>query len=41
MMYSTFNTTAYGFVALLISVIILVIGILNEKKNSANCHVQK
>ena len=41
MMYSTFNTTAYGFVVLLISVITLVIGILNEKKNSADCHVQK
>ncbi len=41
MMCSVFNTTAYGFVVLLISVITLVIGIFDEKKNSANCHVQK
>ncbi|MGM9916813.1 hypothetical protein [Anaerotignum sp.] len=41
MMNPTSTTTAYGFAALLISVTILVIGILNEKKNSADCHVQK
>ncbi len=41
MMNPTFTTTAYGFAVLLISVMILVIGILNEKKNSVNCHVQK
>ncbi|MGN0136402.1 hypothetical protein [Anaerotignum sp.] len=40
MMCSAFNTTADGFEVLLISVIILVIRILGEKKNSANCHVQ-
>lgn len=33
-------TTAYGSVVLLISGIILVIRILGEKKNIANCHVQ-
>lgn len=40
MMNSTFMTTAYGFVVLLISVIILGILLLDLKKNSADCHVQ-
>lgn len=35
------RTTAYVFVALLISVMILVIRWKNEKKNNADCHAQK
>lgn len=34
-------TTTYSFAALLISVMILVIRILGEKKNNAICRVQK
>lgn len=33
--------TAYAAAALLISVMILVIRQKNEKKNNADCHVQK
>ena len=35
------KVTAYAFFALLISVMILVICLKDEKKNNADCHVQK
>ncbi len=41
MMNTFFMTTAYGFVLLPISVIILGILLLGIKKNIADCHVQK
>ena len=41
MMKSAFTTTAYRFAVLLLSAIVLVINILDGKKNSAVCHVQK
>lgn len=41
MMKSAFMTAAYRFAILLLSSIVLVINILDEKKNSAVCHVQK
>lgn len=41
MMNTFFMTTAYGFVLLPISVIILGILVLGIEKNIADCHVQK
>ena len=41
MKQSAFMTTAYGFVVLLISVIILGVIAPKKKKNNAICRVQK
>lgn len=40
-MMNTAATTTYSFAALLISVMILAIRILDEKKDNAICRVQK